>query len=177
MKNAISVTPVKIFEAVVESPPVQKTTIRISGAKIAVRLKTRAIEGFGISRPPRFTAGRAEAFPSGFVRSTGFSTWITSPSSVSITYSYSWRWSFSRRRRCLRLGMVRLCRGRAGPDDLGDVVRPEVVGQVAPVGGVEQDDVGVVAGREAPDPVGSAEDVCGVDGARGEGFHGGHVHL
>ena len=53
MKNAISVTAVKTFDAVVESPPVQKTTIRISGAKIAVRLKTRAIEGFGISRPPR----------------------------------------------------------------------------------------------------------------------------
>src|SRR6186713_1943629 len=176
MKNAISVTPVKIFELVVESPPVQKTTTRISGAKIAVRLKTRAIEGFGISRPPRLTAGRAEAFPSGFVRSTGLSTGISSPSSVSITYSYSWRWSFSRRRRCLRLGMGRLCRGRAGPDDLGDVVRPEVVGQVAPVGGAEQDDVGVVARREAADPLGSTQDVSGIHGARGESLCRGHVH-
>src|SRR6187549_1410519 len=176
MKNATSVTPVKIFDDVGESPPVQKTTSRISGAKIAVRLKTRLIEGLGTARPPRRGAAFAELFPS-FGAGTGFSTGISSPSSVSMTYSYSWRWSFSRRRRCLRLGMVRLCRGRAGPDDLGDVVRPEVVGQVAPVGGVEQDDVGVVAGREAPDPVGSAEDVCGVDGARGEGFRGGHVHL
>src|SRR6185312_14016961 len=177
MKNAISVTPVKIFEAVVESPPVQKTTIRISGAKMAVRLKTRAIEGFGISRPPRFTAGRAEAFPSGFVRSTGFSTWITSPSSVSITYSYSWRWSFSRRRRCLRLGMGRLCRGHPALDDLGDVIAAQVIGEVAPVGGVEEDDVGGIAGSEPTDTVRAAEHVRRVDCARGECFRGTHVHL
>src|SRR6186997_370157 len=175
MKNAISVTAVKAFAEVVEAPPVQKTTTKISGAKIAVRLKTRPIEGFGISRPPRRAAGRAVLFPSALGAATGRSTGISSPSSVSITYSYSWRWSFSRRRRCLRLGMVRLCRGPAATDDLVDLVSPQVVGQVAPIGGVEQDDVGVIARREAADPVRSAEDVSGVHGARGESLCRRHV--
>src|SRR6185436_9977483 len=169
MKNATSVTPVKIFDDVGESPPVQKTTRRISGAKIAVRLKTRLIEGFGTTRPFRRGAAFAELFPS-FGAGTGFSTGISSPSSVSMTYSYSWRWSFSRRRRCLRLGMGRLCRGLPALDDLGDVIPAEVVGEIAPVRGIEQDDVGVVARREAAGPVGAAEDVRGVHRARREDF-------
>src|SRR5215213_4150249 len=74
MKNAISVTAVKTFAAVEDSPPVQKTITRISGAKIAVRLKTRPIEGFGISRPPRLTAGRTELFPSALAAGAGLST-------------------------------------------------------------------------------------------------------
>ena len=81
MKNATSVTAVKIFDDTGESPPVQKTTSRISGAKIAVRLNTRAIEGLGISRPPRRGAAFALVFPS-FGAATGFSTGISSPSSV-----------------------------------------------------------------------------------------------
>ena len=90
MKKATSVTPVKIFALVVESPPVQKTTTRMIGAKIAVRLKTRAIDGLGTSRPPR--VGRGEVLAAAllvFSLSTGFSMGISSPSSVSMTYSYS----------------------------------------------------------------------------------------
>lgn len=50
-----------------------------------------------------------------------------------------------------------------------------MVGEVAPVGGREQVEVGDVAGRDPAEPVGAAEDVGGVDGAGGERFGGAEV--
>src|SRR5918997_3379171 len=59
-------------------------------------------------------------------------------------------------------------------DDGREAISPEVVGEVAPVGCVEEEDVGPVAGREAPD-VRKVEDVGGVGGAGVQGLGGGEA--
>ena len=69
MKNAISVTAVKTFDAVVESPPVQKTTTRISGAKIAVRLNDPAHRGLRDLAPTAARGRPCRALPVGLGRS------------------------------------------------------------------------------------------------------------
>src|SRR6188508_463970 len=51
---------------------------------------------------------------------------------------------------------------------LRDDVSAQVIGEVAPVGSVEQDDVGVEAGRDPPLAVGAAENVSGIDRASGQ---------
>ena len=45
-----------------------------------------------------------------------------------------------------------------------------MVGEIPPVRGVEQHEVGVVAGSEAPEPLGTTEDVRRVDRAGGKGL-------
>src|SRR5918997_5695274 len=59
-------------------------------------------------------------------------------------------------------------------DDGREAISPEVVGEVAPVGCVEEEDVGPIAGREAPD-VRKVEDVGGVGGAGVQGLGGGET--
>src|SRR5918999_4510745 len=136
----------------------------MKGAKIAVRRSERWKVGLGTGRPRRsmgpFCAPRPSSSRS---RTPGRSSGTSSPSSVSTTYSYSWRWSLARRLRTFRLGMERLCRFAVrGPrverrglsafphdlavlDDQRDVAAADVVGEIAPVGSLEEDDVGRVA--------------------------------
>ena len=58
-----------------------------------------------------------------------------------------------------------------------DQVAGEVVREMAPVGRVEQDQVGIEAGRDAAGPVGPAEHVRGVDGASRQRLRGRQVEL
>ena len=52
------------------------------------------------------------------------------------------------------------------------MVVPEVVGEVAPVGGIEENDVRVVAGCDAALAIRETQDVSGVDGAGRERLRG-----
>src|SRR5262245_30280543 len=142
------------------------TTASMIGAKIAPRLSVRLHEGGCTWRPLRETGAAADD-----ALRVGTSSGSSSLPSAS-SHTYSCRCSFARRRFCLRVGMWRLC--PAGPGDLPalhDGVHhgtAEVVREVAPVVGVEQHDVRVEARREPSLPLGSPEDVRGVQRAGDE---------
>src|SRR3954454_3177254 len=55
-------------------------------------------------------------------------------------------------------------------NDAGHEVPAEVVSEIPPVGCVEQHDVRLVAGSEAPEPPGPTEDICRVDRAGRKGL-------
>src|SRR5919106_5811144 len=149
----------------VMSPESSITVTNMIGAKMSARLSVRCSEGSCGSRPLR-----------GAVRGRRVEVSRTSLGSISFPSSssqtYSWRSSFARRRRCLRVGMWRLC--PRAPGDLAasdhrvDDRPAEVVREVAPVVGGEEDEVGVVTGLDAALPVRPGEDVRGVHGAGGE---------
>src|SRR3954466_16108996 len=62
-------------------------------------------------------------------------------------------------------------------NDAGHEVPAEVVGEIPPVGCVEEHDVRVVAGSEAPQPPGPTEDICRVDSAGRKGLRGRKLEL
>src|SRR5512146_2289057 len=151
----------------------------MSGPKSRARLTTRFHEGGETSRTgrffPPFWAGFFESrfplrsSPRGFSPSTSPSR----PSSSTYTISYSCRISFWRRRRCFRVGIgpsLAFARptNSAAPDDRRDEVAAEVVGEMTPVRGVEQDEVGVEPRGDPPAAVGAPEHVRGVERAGGQ---------
>src|SRR5436190_18797213 len=76
---------------------------------------------------------------------------------------YSWR----------RAGLISTSIG----DRLRNDRSTQVIGEIAPVGSVEENDVRAVAGGEPPDAVGAAEAMGGVHRAGGEGFRRRHLQL
>src|SRR6187397_3177663 len=68
---------------------------------------------------------------------------------------------------------------RSTPTDecLRDDVSAQVIGEVAPVRSVEQDDVRVEAGRDPALAVGAAENVSGIDRASGQCLLHAHAQL
>src|SRR3990172_2036526 len=116
---------------------ISSTVARKIGAKMRPRLNVRRQDGGWTPRPrPRgwLRTSLSERFL-GFASASSASTSL--PSESTYTISYSCRFSFSRRRRCLRVAILRLCRPlechRPALDDRGDDVSAEVVGEVAPI--------------------------------------------
>src|SRR5919198_2904463 len=126
------------------------------GAKIAPRLTTLFHDGGDGCRPARpaaragaerFVAVDAVFRGAGCAASGGGS--ISWPSSSTQTSSHSCRRSFCWRRRCFLVGIVSsLARFRrlSPDDDAGDDGPTEVVGEVPPVGRIEEGHVRAVAG-------------------------------
>src|SRR5690349_16838472 len=158
--------------------------MNMTGANIAPRLSTLFHDGGGTwrtDRPPReedaLGFGLSALRGGGAGASGGVS--ISLPSSSTQTSSHSCRLFFSWRRRCFLVGiaamvalLVRPARDHDAPAD----VATEVIGEVAPVGGPEEGDVGPEAGRE-PTAVLPAEDVGRVDRAGSERLCGRQLQL
>ena len=65
----------------------------------------------------------------------------------------------------------------AGFDDVGDEGAGEAVAEIAIIGGVEDEEVGLFAGFDGADEIILGEGFGGVDGGGGDGLGGCHFHL
>src|SRR6185503_9240704 len=152
-------------------PPSNSTVARKIGAKIAPRLRTRG--HVGGCAPPRPALAGVAGRPLLALLSRGAAvsdliapalSTVSFPSESISTRSYACRFSFARFRLCFCDATPRLCPRHddaALADNGVDDIPCKVVGEVPPVGGGEQHDVGPMT-RLQPTSIHEAEHVGGV---------------